>query len=139
MTVEPVFDYLARMQVLQLHHRNVNTRSELALHLENWAGRAYRDYEYLYLGFHGEPEMLDIGGEMFGLDSLRAKLREACAGRVVFLAACGALDSSERSLTQFCKETGADAIIGYTEVVPHVDAAAFEMLAFNRLFRIDGA
>ncbi|MYR07776.1 hypothetical protein GTV32_16360 [Gordonia sp. SID5947] len=132
-TIEPALEMLERMGTFKLHHRNVNTVQELWRHLGNWDSRAFNDYRFLYLGFHGEPEILDIGGDPLGIDTLGAKLEGHCDDRVIFLSSCGALKSSEESLKKFCKKTGADAVVGYTENVDFVEAAAFEMILFEYL------
>jgi hypothetical protein len=132
-TIEPALEMLDRMGILQIHHRNVNTLPELWRHLNNWDSNALRDFRFLYLGFHGEPEFLDIGGDPLGLDTLGAKLEGRCTDRVIFMSSCGTLESSDDSLNRFCKKTGIDAIVGYTEDVDFVEAAAFEMILFSYL------
>lgn len=137
LTIEPALEMLERMGILQLHHRNVNTQAELWRHLDNWDSKALDAYRFLYLGFHGKPEMLDISGDPLGLDTLGLKLENRCSDRVIFLSSCGALESSEDSLTKFCKATGADAVVGYTQDVDFVEAAAFEMILFSYLCDMD--
>ncbi|MDH3017530.1 hypothetical protein QEN40_18650 [Gordonia alkanivorans] len=133
LTIEPALEMLDRVGVLKLHHRNVNTHAELWRHLDNWNTKAFDAYRFLYLGFHGEPEVLDISGDPLGLDTLGARLQDQCWQRVVFLSSCGALNSSDESLKKFCKKADADAVVGYTENVDFVEAAAFEMILFGYL------
>lgn len=133
MTIEPALEMLDRLGYLTLRHRNVNTHAELWRHLDNWDSRALDAYRFLYLGFHGKPEMLDISGDPLGLDTLGLKLEDRCRDRVIFLSSCGALESSEDYLKKFCRTTGADAVVGYTQNVDFVEAAAFEMILFGYL------
>nr|WP_267618867.1 DUF6642 family protein [Gordonia bronchialis] len=133
MTIEPALTLLERMGYITVHHRNVNTLPELSHHLKHWGSKAFAQHRFLYMGFHGEPEFVYIGNEPLGLETFAAQLAGWCADRVIFLASCGALASDDTSLQGFCKKTEAEAIVGYTEEVPFVEAAAFEMILFEHM------
>ncbi|WP_030169927.1 MULTISPECIES: DUF6642 family protein [Actinomycetes] len=133
MTIEPALELLERTEYLKVFHRNVNTLGELYFHLDRWGTKDFKEYQFLYLGFHGESEVIYIGDEPLGLDQLGRRLEGQWAGKIVFLSSCGALDSPEHSLKSFCKRTGADAVVGYTAVVDFVEAAAFELLLFGEM------
>lgn len=130
-TIEPALELLERMDFVTLHHRNVNTMPELWRHLDHWDSKAFEHYRFLYMGFHGEPGVIDISGDRLGLDTLAANLEGRCTDRVIFLSSCGVLESREESLKEFCRKTGADAIVGYTAEVDFIEAAAFEMILFD--------
>lgn len=137
-TIEPALEMLERMDYLRLHHRNVNSPTELWLHLDRWINdRAYRPFHVLYLGFHGSEECIAVGGVEIGLDEIQRKLRGACGDSVLFFAACGALKSSPDVLQRLCKETDASAVVGYTKDVDFIEAAAFELLLFPRLMSMN--
>lgn len=138
MTMEPALEVLERMDILTLHHRNVNTLPELWRHLTRWDSSDFNGYRYLYLGFHGKPEVIFVGEEPLGLDTLRENLDGHCDDRIIILASCGALASSDESLKKFCRATGATAVIGYTEVIDFIPSAAFEMILFDYLVYMDG-
>lgn len=136
-TMEPALELLERMDILQLHHRNVNTTTELWRHLNAWCGADFVEFPFLYLGFHGYPEVLEIGDERLGLDTLREELYDCCTECYVVLGACGALKSTDEALTRFCKRTDAKALFGYTENIDFIESAAFEMILFSYLVEME--
>lgn len=136
-TIEPALELLERFDHLRLHHRNVNSKHELWRHLDRWTDpetyKTYKDFYYLYLGFHGSPDTIIVGDDEVGLDELKRKLAGRCHDTVLFFASCGVLRSADDSLRAMCRETGAHAIVGYTENVDFLESAAFELLLFPRL------
>ena len=133
MSVESALSLLEHHEYLRVRHRNVNTMAELDYHLSRWTMRPYNDFPFLYLGFHGHEEAIYLGDEPVGLQQLKLKLADKCHGKVLFLASCSALDTAPDDLKKFCRDTKAEAIVGYTRDVDYIEAAAFEIMLFSEL------
>ena len=136
-SVEPVLELLERLEIAKYIHRDVATRDELDYYLAEWAGdrRRYRSFRVLYLAFHGEPGMIDLGRDTIDLDTLAEPLAGRCGGRIIHFSSCLSLAAGDAELKRFAGTTGAIAVTGYEKEVGWLDSAAFEVLLLERLLR----
>ncbi len=134
-SIEPVLRLLELSGTLRLVHRDVATRVELEFHLNRWLGRTkgMSGYNLCYFGLHGSSETLYLGEEDISLEDFAAILSGKCSGKVLYFAACKVLAAPDGVLQDFCKTTGAKAVVGYTRDVDWFEAAAFEILMISRL------
>lgn len=129
MSVEPTLRLLEKANYFDVVHRDVCTEQEFWRHLDRWAyHKAFKDYKTLYLGFHGSPHRFYIGELPIGLEQLSQRLEGQCADSLIYFASCGVLGADESTLKTFCKQTGAKAVMGYTEEVDWLESAAFELI-----------
>ncbi len=139
-TVEPVMRLL--MESHRSHspyiHRDVGTLSEFQFYLSKWTQKKYSPYPILYLGFHGEKGILNVGNKRNGgrdasLDDIAEWLGDKCHKKILFFASCSTMKVDGRRLQRFLRSTNALAVMGYTEDVDWIGAAAFETMILAEL------
>jgi len=143
-------------------HRRTATKEELDYYLEKYLGdnadKGIKQYNVIMFEFHGskgsfwidsavkkqdptedieEDEFEDIEEdelpiEKFGKE-LQEKFGKGCfKGKVVYFGCCElALD--EKSIKKFKKQTGASAVIAFTEAIDWVESSAFELILLSWL------
>lgn len=142
-TVVPLLDLLATQAKYQapFHRFDVGTPEEFDFYLEKWCGAAFDNYPILYLGFHGSPGALSVGGGDLQLEDLAERLDGCCKGRMIHFGSCGTVNVHGRRLRAFLARTSALAVCGYRNDVDWMESAAFDLLLLSGLqyaaFRTD--
>ena len=122
-------------------HRTAITKDEFTYYLMEWLSLDSREYPILYLGYHGEQGLIELGGKGY-VDEIALGLLEVgerlavgggCKNRVVHFASCSTLDVDEEDVEVFLGATGASALSGYSANVDWVDAAMFDMLYLKEM------
>jgi hypothetical protein len=139
-SVEPLLQIIDQQLSLKRPHirRDIGTVEEFWFYIDKWTQKRYRGYPLLYLGFHGEQGVLQIGpGKRFSnqvtLDDLAERLRGKCHRRLIHLGACLALGVDTRRIRRLLRETGALAVSGYSKEVVWMESAAFELLVLTEM------
>ncbi len=137
-TVTPVLDLLERSHYPSIRsiRRDVATSGELAHYLEKWRLKKYDDYPILYLGFHGNPDILFVGADRtdpVGMGWVAERLKGACRGRIIHFGSCSTLAAHGNRLNHFLRATGALAVSGYRCEVDWIQSAAFELVLLSAL------
>ena len=116
-SVEHMLRFLETMDDWQVPyvHRRVATRGEFDFHLQKWKQSSFKTYPILYLGFHGNPEEIEIekGQDALRMAQLGEMLEAACKGRIIHFGSCSTLDVYGNKLNGFLHQTGALAVCGY--------------------------
>ena len=122
----------ANVDALLAVHRHVANRADFEWYLENeWADQRY---DVLYIAAHGDMGgIFDETGKHMSLRWLGSRLAGACKGRIVFLAGCGTLDVSDRTLHTFADTTSVSAIAGYEESVDWLQAVQMDLVVLAAL------
>lgn len=136
-SVEPALDALARIKYIRFIRRTANTREELDQYLSRWFERRLNAYEVGFLGFHGTPRTLYLGNIELTLSDLTGLIDGRACGKVLYFGSCKVMAAKEEELQQFCQETGAKAIAGYTTDVDWLESSAFELLLLADLAHSD--
>jgi hypothetical protein len=139
-TVEPVLQLLATCAGYRAPyiHRNVGTREAFDHYIRKWTNKQFARYPILYLGFHGEQGLLNVGSRrgsagQLHLDELAGLLEGRCKGRVIHFGSCETFAVHGRSINAFLRRTEALAVMGYRGSNDWVESAAFEVLLLGEL------
>jgi len=139
-TVEPVLQLLASCAGYKAPyiHRHVGTREEFDYYVLKWTNKQFARYPILYLGFHGERDVLYVGSRrgrdrQLRLGKLAEMLEGRCKGRVIHFGSCETLDVRGQSISAFLRRTEALAVMGYKGANGWVESAAFEVLLLGEL------
>ncbi len=137
-SVEPILAVIDHQLTPRRHHihRDIGTIQELEYYLAKWTQKQYSGYPILYLGFHGEKGIINIGDGRSGtsrvsLDDLAKHLAGACDRRLIHFTSCSTLGVNGHQLNSFLKKTGALAVSGYETDVDWIKSAAFELLVLS--------
>jgi hypothetical protein len=130
-----VMDTLASCGVVDdLVCRDVSTVAEFEKLVRRWAFELPDYFELAYFASHGSSGRVWLDQEeSVSLSRLGELLEGACEGRVIHLGGCSTLKTHESSIVELVDTTRARAVMGYTETVDMVEAAAFEMLLIYTL------
>ena len=135
-SVRPLLAILEQVCGGEFIHRRIGTKEELSYYINKWLQKKYDLYTVGHFAFHGTRREIQLGGDSVTLDQLAGminKNRNGAAGRVIYLGSCSTLGIDEGEIEQFCKATGAKAVVGYRRVVQWIESAAFELLLLETL------
>jgi len=120
-------------------HRDVATVTELNQYLERWLRPRYKSYSFGYLAFHGSRGAVQLGEQTVTLEEVATTLGGRAEGRTIYFGSCSTLAGPEQRLIDFCVDSGARAVVGYTKSVDWVESAAFDLLLVPALLEYRSA
>jgi len=136
LSVRPLLELLETMgESSGSIHRDVATRAELEYYLRRWIDDASAEYDVAYLAFHGSPGAISLGAEDVTLREIAEIIDGGAKGRTIYFGSCGTLDQPAADLKNFCRQTGARGLVGYTEAVGWSESAAFDLLLLPELLK----
>ena len=138
------FDDDGNPQGVPFVYRDVSTWKEMEFCLGRWVGRSTSEKDYrlghlgiLYLGFHGSPGKIFLGGDLDQDEVDLVKIENSltpkdstyydCSGSVIHFASCSVLKSC-RQANELRKQVGAACVSGYTKSVEPTNSWAFELM-----------
>ncbi len=126
-SVKPLLQILQRRGEIKYIYRRCGTRGEFAYYLQQ--KKYYRDYQIVYLSFHGARGKLKISPqEVITLPEIADLAHGAFKNKLVYFGSCKTLKAVDEQLKDFLKKTGAAAVAGYTKDVGWLESSAFELL-----------
>lgn len=126
-------------QIGPIIHRDVATGAEFRAYMKEWLKAKYlrRNYTLAYLSFHGFPGGFWAGDTEFTLPQFAELIgKDKAKGRIFYFGSCQTMKVSDKQLRDFCSQTGARAIVGYTRSVDWRESAAFDCLLLPRLLEM---
>jgi hypothetical protein len=132
-TVQPILELLEKSDICQHMYHSCATKDELEFFLKKWKQKKINSkFPILYLAFHGNRgNILITHTTPYSLVELGNILEGSCAGKVIFFASCETLNTDERKIQSFLKQTNAIAAVGYKQEVEWMLATAFELLVLE--------
>jgi hypothetical protein len=130
-SVLPMLQMLEGLGIIKFIRRDVATEEELKHYLRRWSD--YSSYKLLYLGFHGDPDWLDVGADGIDLQWLQEQIGERAKGKLIHFGSCSTLDVSKSRREQFRQTTKSRGLSGYRKEVDWIDSAAFELALLRDL------
>lgn len=115
-------------------HRTASTRDEFRTVVKEWLKAKYNAYPILYLGFHGVPGAIQIGGEDVPICDLAEFIHKG-RNRIIHFGACETLRAPQRYLNRFLKMSHFVAICGFRSEVDWLHSCALEILILDELSR----
>ncbi len=136
-SLEPGLELLQKHEAISYVHRTVATRTELEHYLRLLRRRPLKDFEFLYLAFHGNSRRALVFDDepALSLQELGQLIRDSNVPKdfIIHLGSCYGLRVEQDELDAFRATTRAIAVSGYRKSVDTLQAAALELLLFNHL------
>lgn len=133
-SVEPPLRMLENMKgCSKVVHRDVATRDEFDYYLSKWLQKRYADFGLAYLAFHGDRGEINLGRDVVTLDDIAETIEGRAVGRILYFGSCATLAVEDDVLEDFCRRTGARAVVGYTNYVDWLQSAAFDLILIPEL------
>ena len=130
----PVLQLVQSQWAIPFIHRTASTRDEFRVVIQEWLKAKYNQYPILYLGFHGQPGTLQIGGEDIPICDL-VEFAQRGKNRVIHFGSCETLTAPKSYLNRFLKMTRFVAICGFRHEVDWLHSCALEILILDELSR----
>ncbi|MCW3104581.1 MAG: hypothetical protein JWO09_3021 [Bacteroidetes bacterium] len=132
-TVQPILELLEKSDICNHMYHSCATKDELEFFLKKWKQKKINTkFPILYLAFHGSKgNILITHNKPYSLKELGTMLEGSCDGKVIFFASCETLNTDERKIQSFLKQTNAIAAVGYKQEVEWMLATAFELLVLD--------
>ena len=139
-----LLELLESLQGVPFVYRDVSTWQEMEFCLGRWVGRSTSEKDYrlghlgiLYLGFHGSPGKIFLGGDLDQDEVDLVKIEKGltptdstyydCSGSVIHFASCSVLKAPAQA-NELRKQVGAACVSGYTKSVEPTNSWAFELM-----------
>lgn len=133
-TVRPVLEALAAGGQVRSVWKHLSAPADLRHQLEQWALPHNDRYTIGYVGLHGSPRTVYVGGQGVGFDEIAGWVPDSLGGKVMHFGSCEVLaDSSRAKLEEFRTAVGARALTGFTQTVGWYESMALELLLLDAL------
>jgi len=130
----PVLQLVKSQCNIPFIHRMASTRDEFRRVIHEWLKAKYANYPVLYLGFHGAPGALHLGGEEIPICDL-VEFAGKGQRRIIHFGACQTLSAPKKTLNRFMKMTKFTAICGFRVDVDWLHSCALEIVILDELSR----
>jgi len=131
---KPLLDFLRTCQGVQTVFRQVATRADFDYYLQHLLREAYRDYDIIYLCFHGDEGKITFADKSgITLMDLATQYPHIFDGRVVLFDSCLTMSADEPTIRSFKRKTGAKLVLGYQVEVGFDTSFIFELWLLNHL------
>lgn len=133
-SVEPQLQMLENMHCCGgVIHRDVATSEELEYYVGKWLQRQYARFTVGYFAFHGEPGLIQLGRDSLTLVEMGDMINGRAGGKILYFGSCSTLLADDDELKDFCRRSGARAVVGYTREVDWLETAAFDFILLPQL------
>jgi len=133
-SVHPVLELINRITKTSFVHHKCCTKEELIFSLERWKIKSFHSkYKILYIAFHCQEGLIEIGKETITLDELAVLLGEKCEGTVIYFGSCSTLKLDRRLLKKFISKTKCLAVLGFKTEVDWLRSASFDIQMLGHL------
>ncbi len=123
----PALEIIAKLYEVRYIRLPCNTESEFDYNLDLISAK--REYDILYLAFHGDEGTLYLHDETeLDLAMLAEKMGKRFKGWIIHFGSCGTMNADDDELEAFAEATGAAMLVGYTEDVDWAESTAMDLL-----------
>ncbi len=134
-SLRPLLELLEQQKAVEAIHRDCGTVDEFEHYLDISTQARYEKYRLLYLGFHGGPGLVRIGGSRVEIEQIAEALDGRAKNTTVYFGTCSTLDVPVKRLDKFLTMSGAKAVCGFRKDVGWLESAAFDLLIIEALTR----
>ena len=132
-TILPILELLYLNDSIEYIYRDCATVGETEFYLLKWTQEKYANFPILFLAFHGQEGVINLGSAQYPVDRLSEVLEGKCQNAIIFFASCMTLHMNKKELRKILSRTNALAICGYRSDVDWMKSAAFELLVLNEM------
>jgi len=137
-SVQPMLTFLEQSAGVEFVFRNVASFRDLSYYIEQLQKKLYKDFQIIYLAFHGHSQLIGIPSESVPLylSDLAKIANGVFQDKIIHLGSCRTLNTSDRIIKKFKKETGAKIVSGYTKSVDFIRSSVMDIAYFSELVDI---
>lgn len=94
-----------------------------------------RDYNLVYLGFHGSPENIFIGSQVVGLTEIAEIFGKRLKGKGIHFASCSVLNTDKEKISEFIEKTGVKFLSGYSQDIDYIEGSVMDLAFLGKWFQ----
>lgn len=132
-SIKPILELLKTTCGIRYIHIKCDTKAELLKYLRQFTFKRYKNYQILYIAFHGKTNRICTGKEYTSLTEFGEVLENSLEGRIIHFGSCSTLKTSNKHIQNFLYTTNADSISGYSKSIDFIDSTALDLLYFKLL------
>lgn len=114
----PLLNFLEQTKGVEFVFRNVASRADLRYYIKQLEYKTYKDFQTIYLAFHGTSRSLEIPNDKENPIPF-SELAEVSSGffqdKIIHFGSCRTLYTSDDRILEFKEQTGARIVSGYTK------------------------
>jgi len=114
-------------------YRRCGTIEELEFYFNKLKYKKYASYSIVYFSSHGFKNSVIVGSKKINLQSFENLVGNSLSGKLLHFGGCETMKITKPQRRQFFSETGVSAMSGFTKDVSFIEAAALELLFFDRI------
>ncbi|OFZ08888.1 MAG: hypothetical protein A2322_00660, partial [Bacteroidetes bacterium RIFOXYB2_FULL_39_7] len=114
-------------------HIKCDTKTELLKYLRQFTFKRYKNYQILYIAFHGKSNCICTGKYSTTLTEFGEVLENSLDGKIIHFGSCSTLKTTNKHIRDFLNITNADSISGYSKKIDFIDSTALDLLYFKLL------
>ncbi len=131
-SIKSALEFLEHNIDVKTIHKNSSTLDQFQELLNTSMQRTYKQYGIIYLAFHGNPGLLNIGKrKKITLDEIAEMLNGRAVDKIIHFGSCSTLNINGWDLRRFWKQTGALAISGYKTDIDFVPSTILDIAFFD--------
>lgn len=135
----PLLHFLEQSNGVEFVFRNVASRTDLRYYINQLGYKTYKDFQIIYLAFHGRSKALEIPNDEKNPIPF-SELVEISDGvfqdKIVHFGSCRTLYTSDERILEFKEQTGARLISGYTKKIDFIRSSILDIAYFSELLDI---
>jgi hypothetical protein len=132
LSIRPLLELMSSVQDIRYIYLSSNTLSEFEFNLASIRSR--RNYQILYLGFHGTPGSLHLPDQSeITLEKLAKIMGKRFNNWIIHFGSCSTLNIEGSYLHQFIDATDTSILLGYIKDIDWIDSAAMDLILFDWL------
>ena len=134
-SMQPMLSFLEQSANVEYVFRNVAAREDLKYYLKQLNYKTYKDYQIIYLAFHGLSQSILIPSEPepISFSDLADISKEVFQDRFIHFGSCRTLNTSDGIIQEFKTKTGAKLVSGYTRSVDFIRSSIMDIAYFWEL------
>lgn len=135
----PLLHFLEQSNGVEFVFRNVASRVDLRYYINELEYKTYKDFQIIYLAFHGASKSLEIPADKDNPITF-SELAEISNGvfqdKIIHFGSCRTLLTSDERILEFKEQTGARLVSGYTKKIDFIRSSILDIAYFSELIDI---
>lgn len=135
----PLLNFLEQSKKVEFVFRNVASRTDLRYYINQLGYKTYKDFQIIYLAFHGSSKALEIPNDKENPIPF-SELAEISNGffqdKIIHFGSCRTLYTSDERILEFKQQTGARLVSGYTKKIDFIRSSILDIAYFSELVDI---
>jgi hypothetical protein len=135
-SILPLLQFLEESMDIEFIFRKVASREDLKYYLYQLKYKTYKDFQIVYLAFHGNSKSIEMPSEPnnpLTLDELSEISNNQFEDKIIHFGSCRTLNTSQKTIIDFKHQTGAKIVSGYSKSVDFMKSSILDFAYMSEL------